>query len=226
MSPAGSDDMFLGVKPLTNDTQSYHEGLMDALVSPSSQGNGDAAKRRISEPDRPIGMLIPHKQAKELWSVSEENDPSEEAIRTHMVSHTQSLEDLRPPRPLSHVMSAPEGTVELPKSVNPGPARYDHTPSPRPLTTSTLTSALADDMKDLDRNMSCSMENLLYISSPETSYIPPTATASLPPISALSGSDEGRPTVAEFAASTGVTMHSPEHTFTTSMDNVHSVNVT
>ena len=117
-SPETQDDMFLGFNCfISSDSQSYHEGLSDI---PLKKDVPVASQRRISEPQPPVfEKLEVHNE--NLWSVNEDEDDIVTLRKSHLVSHTQSLEELRP-RPLSHVLSLPTNQHEeevLAKSMVP-----------------------------------------------------------------------------------------------------------
>lgn len=96
---------------MPTDSQSYHEGL-DALAFPGQDKTAAAAAhRRISNPEPPSYSSLKSPERENLPSVSEDGEEVEELPTTHLVSHTQSLEDLRP-RPLSHVFSVPADQLE------------------------------------------------------------------------------------------------------------------
>lgn len=103
--------MFLSLSCfIPSDSQSYHEGLSDL---PSK---GDTVKvtptRRVSEPQAPVFTLQGHSvESDNLWSVTEDTEEVVMMRNSHLVSHTQSMEELRP-RPLSHVLSLPTSQVD------------------------------------------------------------------------------------------------------------------
>ena len=103
------DDLFLGVNHMPTDSQSYHEGLVDTLTSP---GQKEAEPhRRVSNPEPPSFAALQGQGREVLEIVSEDDEGAGALPPTHLVSHTQSLEDLRP-RPLSHVFSVPAEQIE------------------------------------------------------------------------------------------------------------------
>lgn len=91
--------------------------------------------------------------------------------------------------------------------------------------------SILDDDYELSRNMSSSMENLLFIASPESTFERTmSATASLPSYRMAKGNAEDNNvllprTLAEFAAETDVTLEipSPGHSSTTSSHSSASV---
>ena len=108
-SPESQDDMFLGFTSFmsSDSSQSYHEGLSD--LPSRKEKVPDVAQRRTSEPHAPVlEKLKVHTDKENLWSVTEDDDDDDVITlrKSHLVSHTQSLEELRP-HPLSHVLSLP-----------------------------------------------------------------------------------------------------------------------